>query len=88
MFQFCRVNLEENVRFFNPRVILIYKEIIPYITEFYPMRNGMLEIIGKKYPAFIFEDYKSHIDTITELADMSYRGEDIEWLVPLNKETL
>lgn len=81
MFQFCRKNLEENIRFFNPRVILIYAEVIKYIEEFYTIKNGMIEIADDFYPIFIFEEFEKHIDTIITLADMPYRGSEIEWII-------
>ena len=81
MFQFCKTNLEENIRFFNPRVILIYAEVIKYIEEFYTIKNGMIEIADDFYPIFIFEEFEKHIDTIITLADMPYRGSEIEWII-------
>lgn len=85
MFQFCRLNLEKNIRFFKPRVILLYKEIITFIEAFYRIEDGMLDIAGDRYPVFIFEDIDWHIDEINALAQLPYRGRDIDWIISKEK---
>lgn len=85
MFQFCRFNLEKNIRFFRPRVIILYKEIVGFIEEFYKIDDGMIDIAEEKYPIYIFEEIDRHIDEINELTEMPYRGEDIDWIIPTNQ---
>ena len=80
-FSHCKVNLERNIDFFRPRVILLYKEIIPYLTKHYEIKYGQITILGESYPVYVLEDIEKSKETITQLASMPYRGGDIQWRI-------
>lgn len=81
IFSNCRFNLEKNIDFFKPRVILIHRNVMNHIEAFYRISDGHIQISGGSYPVFIWEERKKFIDEIKILAQMDYRGSDIQWKI-------
>lgn len=80
-FKNCKVNLECNIDFFRPRVILLFREIMPYLTEHYELKDNHIRVLGKSYPFYIIEEIEEHIDEIMRYASMPYQGGDIQWRI-------
>ncbi|MBR5299990.1 MAG: hypothetical protein IKU36_07050 [Bacteroidales bacterium] len=80
-FKRCKVNLECNIDFFRPRVILLYREVIPYLEEHYELGNNHISVLGNNYPFYIIEEVDAHIGEIIQYASMPYQGGDIQWRI-------
>lgn len=85
-FQNCRLRLEKNINFFKPQAILVYKNILPYLSEVYHVEDDKIVIGEEEYPLYIWENLENDRDTIQRLAQLDYRGEQIEWVVPMTEE--
>ena len=83
MFAKCRKNLEKNIEFFKPRVILLFEDILQHITNHYKIENGIIHIAGDDYPVYIWEQREQHMEELIQLASMDYRGGEIEWKIPV-----
>lgn len=83
MFANCRFNLEKNIEFFKPRVILLFEDILQHITSHYKIDNGIIHIAGDDYPVYIWEQREQHMEELIQLASMDYRGREIEWKIPV-----
>ena len=79
-FSNCRCRLEKNVDFFKPRVIMVYQDILPYLSEVYEVTDNEITICGEKYPMYIWEERNDNMQAIEKLAQMEYRGNEIEWV--------
>ena len=77
----CKVNLECNINFFKPRVILLFREIVPYLTDHYELKDNHISVLGKNYPFYIVEEIDAYKDEIMQYASMSYQGGDIQWRI-------
>ena len=79
-FSNCRCRLETNIKFFKPRVIMVFQNILPYLSEVYDIKNNEITIGEEKYPLYIWEEREANMLDIKTLAQMEYRGESIEWV--------
>lgn len=84
-FSNCRCRLETNIKFFKPRVIMVFQNILPYLSEVYDIENNEITIGEEKYPLYIWEEREANMLDIKTLAQMEYRGESIEWVKEDNK---
>ena len=87
-FEKCRMNLEENIRFFHPYAVLIYQEVLPFIEKYYMIEDGMVCVGEHRYPFFIWEERDQHMAEIERLAGLPYRGGQIRWVIPLTAEEI
>ena len=81
-FSRCHRNLEKNIDFFRPHVILLYENVIPLLEKYYTFQNGKIRIGRCKYPYFLWEELEEHRSEIEVLAMKPYRGETIPFMIP------
>ena len=87
-FEKCRTKLEDNISFFRPNAIMIYREVLPFLTEFYPVKDGIIQFGEQQYPYFVWEEREQYLHEIDALAHLPYRGGHIEWVIPLSDEDM
>lgn len=83
IFNDCRIKLESNIQFFNPRIILIYKGVIPILKKFFALQDGKITVAGKEYPFFIWEEREKYLESIDNYAHLPYQGGHIRWMIPI-----
>ena len=81
-FSRCHRNLEKNIDFLRPHVILLYENVIPLLEKYYTFQNGKIRIGRCKYPYFLWEELEEHRSEIEVLAMKPYRGETIPFMIP------
>ena len=67
-FSRCHKNLEKNIDFFRPHVVLLYKNVVPLLEKYYTIQNGKIRIGRCKYPYFFWEELEEHRAEIEVLA--------------------
>ena len=87
-FQECRTTLEENILFFQPHVVLVYREMMPFFGQYYPVQDGMIQVGGYAYPCFVWEEREQHVQELEKLARLPYRGGQIDWVIPMTAEDI
>ena len=80
-FSHCHKNLQKNIDFFRPHVILLYKGVIPLLEKYYALQNGKIRIGRRKYPFFLWEELEEHRAQIEALAQKPYRGDTIPFMI-------
>ena len=81
-FSRCHKNLEKNIDFFRPHVLLLYKSVIPLLEKYYTFQNGKIRIGRRKYPYFLWEELENHRSEIEALAMKPYRGDTVPFMIP------
>lgn len=82
MFSHCHENLERNIDFFKPRVILIKASVLEYLKRYYPMHDGRITIGELDYPYFLLEERVARTKEIEDYLRMPYRGGTISFVIP------
>ena len=59
---------------------MVYQDILPYLSEVYEVTDNEITICGEKYPMYIWEERNDNMQAIEKLAQMEYRGNEIEWV--------
>ena len=81
-FSRCHKNLEKNIDFFRPHVVLLYKNVVPLLEKYYTIQKGKIRIGRCKYPYFFWEELEEHRAEIEVLAQKPYRGGTIPFMIP------
>ena len=71
---FSKSYIEDNIRFFNPYVILIKDEIKFVLEHYYKLDNHQITINDQPFPYFLFSEMESHREEIMDYANREYRG--------------
>jgi hypothetical protein len=66
--------IENNIRFFNPYLILIKDEIKFVLEHYYKLENHQITINSQTFPYFLFSEMEQHRDEILEYSNKEYRG--------------
>ncbi|MBR4267237.1 MAG: hypothetical protein IKQ46_14375 [Bacteroidales bacterium] len=71
---FSKSYIENNIRFFNPYLILIKDEIKFVLEHYYKLENHQITINNQTFPYFLFSEMEQHRDEILEYSNKEYRG--------------
>lgn len=71
---FSKSYIENNIRFFNPYLILIKDEIKFVFEHYYKLENNRITINNQIFPYFLFSEMEQHRDEIVEYSNKEYRG--------------
>ena len=71
---FSKSYIEDNIRFFNPYVILIKDEIKFVLEHYYKLDNHQITINDQTFPYLLFSEIESHREEIMDYANREYRG--------------
>jgi hypothetical protein len=66
--------IEDNIRFFNPYLILIKDDIMSVMEHYYKISNHEIEFCGQKFPFYLFSEIEAHHDEVMDYANREYRG--------------